>query len=236
MTANPLMVKLILYKNTLKSLSHLATVHPEVYIVRMRNAINRKNVVLFIAATVLFLMSCAPRKASGVPPVKKNENTIKITATFYPLYVLLLNITDGIDGTELSVLAPADTGCLHDYQLTTGDMKKIEDCDILVANGSGMEDFMEKIIGTKKDSIIFATEGYDLLDDNSHVWVSPSGAIFEANRITEGLCRLDPTHAAEYRKNAGIYMEKLSALKDHMHSTLDSHSGKKIVTFHEAFP
>ena len=75
MTANPLMVKLILYKNTLKSLSHLATVHPEVYIVRMRNAINRKNVVLFIAATVLFLMSCAPRKASGVPPVKKNENT-----------------------------------------------------------------------------------------------------------------------------------------------------------------
>lgn len=71
MTANPLMVKLILYKNTLKSLSHLATVHPEVYIVRMRNAINRKNVVLFIAATVLFLMSCAPRKASGVPPVKK---------------------------------------------------------------------------------------------------------------------------------------------------------------------
>lgn len=236
MTANPLMVKLILYKNTLKSLSHLATVHPEVYIVLMRNAINRKNVVLFIAATVLFLMSCAPRKASGVPPVKKNENTIKITATFYPLYVLLLNITDGIDGTELSVLAPADTGCLHDYQLTTGDMKKIEDCDILVANGSGMEDFMEKIIGTKKDSIIFATEGYDLLDDNSHVWVSPSGAIFEANRITEGLCRLDPTHAAEYRKNAGIYMEKLSALKDHMHSTLDSHSGKKIVTFHEAFP
>ncbi len=236
MTVNPLMVKLILYKNTLILIPHLATVHPEVYIVRMRNAIYRKNVILFIAAAVFFMTSCAPKKAAGVPPVKKNENTIKITATFYPLYVLLLNITEGIDGTELSVLAPADTGCLHDYQLTTGDMKKIEDCDILVANGSGMEDFMEKIIGTKKDSVISATEGYELVDDNSHVWVSPSGAIYETKKITEGLCRFDPVHAEQYKKNAAIYIEKLTALKDHMHSVLDGHSGKKIVTFHEAFP
>ncbi|MBQ0039895.1 MAG: zinc ABC transporter substrate-binding protein [Treponema sp.] len=202
----------------------------------MKNTVNRKNIVFILASLVFILVSCKGKAGKVVPGETENRNTIKITATFYPLYVLLQNITDGIDGIQLSVLAPADTGCLHDYQLTTGDMKKIEKCDILVANGSGMEDFIEKIVDTKKESLIFATEGFTLVDDNSHVWVSPTGAIHETKMIAEGLARLDPSHADQYKKNGEAYIEKLTTLKAQMHEILDPYAGKKIVTFHEAFP
>lgn len=202
----------------------------------MQNIFYRKKIAFVLLAASLLTFSCTKRKSTQVPAAKADENTINITTTFYPLYVILLNITDGIDGVSLSVLAPPDTGCLHDYQLTTGDMKKIENCNILVANGSGMEDFLEKIMETKKTSLVIATEGFELEDNNSHVWVSPSGAIHETQRIVEGLVHLDPVHAAKYAINGNNYISKLQNLRNEMHSQLDGFAGKNIVTFHEAFP
>lgn len=202
----------------------------------MNNTNNRKNLAFFMAAAIFLLSSCSPKKATAVQPDNTDTNTIKITATFYPLYVSLLNITDGVEGIELSLLAPPDTGCLHDYQLTTKDMKKIENSNILVANGAGMEDFIEKILETKKDSLIIASEGFELTDSNSHVWVSPEGAIHQTQRIVEGLSHLDPSNATKYVMNGNAYLLKLQNLRNHMHSILDEYSGKKIVTFHEAFP
>lgn len=202
----------------------------------MNNTNNRKNLAFFMAAAIFLLSSCSPKKATAVQPNNTDTNTIKITAIFYPLYVSLLNITDGVEGIELSLLAPPDTGCLHDYQLTTKDMKKIENSNILVANGAGMEDFIEKMLETKKDSLIIASEGFELTDNNSHVWVSPEGAIHQTQRIVEGLSHLDPSNATKYVMNGNAYLLKLQNLRNHMHSILDEYSGKKIVTFHEAFP
>lgn len=202
----------------------------------MNNTNNRKKLAFFMAAAIFLLSSCSPKKATAVQPNNTDTNTIKITATFYPLYVSLLNITDGVEGIELSLLAPPDTGCLHDYQLTTKDMNKIENSNILVANGAGMEDFIEKILETKKDSLIIASEGFELTDNNSHVWVSPEGAIHQTQRIVEGLSHLDPSNATKYVMNGNAYLLKLQNLRNHMHSILDEYSEKKIVTFHEAFP
>lgn len=202
----------------------------------MNNTNNRKNLAFFMAAAIFLLSSCSQKKATAVQPDNTDTNTIKITATFYPLYVSLLNITDGVEGIELSLLAPPDTGCLHDYQLTTKDMNKIENSNILVANGAGMEDFIEKILETKKDSLIIASEGFELTDNNSHVWVSPEGAIHQTQRIVEGLSHLDPSNATKYVMNGNAYLLKLQNLRNHMHSILDEYSEKKIVTFHEAFP
>ena len=44
-------------------------------------------------------------------------------ASFYPIWLFTRELTDGIDGVTVVNLAPPDTGCLHDYQLQTGDMK-----------------------------------------------------------------------------------------------------------------
>ena len=37
---------------------------------------------------------------------------------------MALNITDGVDGVLVESMAQQQTGCLHDFQMTTADMKK----------------------------------------------------------------------------------------------------------------
>lgn len=165
-----------------------------------------------------------------------NENALKITATFYPLYIMAMNITENVPDVSLAMLAPSDTGCLHDYTLTTKDMSAIEDCDILIANGAGMELFFDDAEKITNGAVINASEGFELVDDNPHIWVSPKGARYQVKKIAEGLAKFDSAHADLYKKNAEAYDKKLTTLSEKMHSALDEFAGKNIITFHEAFP
>jgi zinc transport system substrate-binding protein len=189
--------------------------------------------LLLLLSLLMPLSGCSKNKTESKDA--RNENELSICATFYPLYIMLLNITDGVADVKVSMLAPANTGCLHDYQLTTRDMTTIENCDILVANGAGMEDFLDKALELKNDRMIVASRGYSLVDDNAHIWVSPAGAIYEVQKIANGLEMLDSAHADLYAKNTDAYVEKLAALSDDMHARLNQFAGTKVITFHEAF-
>ena len=161
----------------------------------------------------------------------------KITASFYPLYIMLMNITQGVPNITLSLLAPADTGCLHDYQLTTKDMMAIEKSDAIVINGVGMEHFLEKVLETKEPKqIIVASDGFPVLDENPHVWVSPKGAAHQTMQIAKSLSQIDSGNSHLYMENARTYIEKLESLSQYMSSQLKPLSGTPAITFHDAFP
>lgn len=185
---------------------------------------------LAVAAAALISVSCSRKQEPA-------GSKTRITATFYPIYIMLMNICDGAQDVELSMLAPADTGCLHDYQLTTRDMAVIEDCTILVANGAGMEDFLEKAIRLKKDRTVVASEeNYTTVENNPHIWVSPAGAARQVRHIASALAELDEKNAGLYLKNGEEYAGQIEKLSERMHLQLDPYKGARIITFHEAFP
>lgn len=135
------------------------------------------------------------------------------------------------------------TGCLHDYQLTTEDMKTLEQADVFVVNGAGMESFLEKAAKQNPKMKTIEASNYkdiNLLkngdEENPHVWLSVTYSIAQVKAITAGLCEADPAHKDAYRKNALDYCMKLEDLKKEMHAQLDDLPHKDIVTFHEAFP
>ena len=172
---------------------------------------------------------------------KKTAEPFRIVTSFYPMYVATINITDGVDGVEVYNMTKPQTGCLHDYQLMTEDMKTLEKADAFVINGAGMEDFMGKVTEQqKKLKVIDASRGIELIHDeegdNPHVWLSVTEAIAQVRNIADQLKEADPAHADAYEKNAAAYIEKLTALKTEMHAALDNVPHKDIVTFHEAFP
>lgn len=98
-----------------------------------------------------------------------NKDKIKFLASFYPIYIMALNIVDGVDGVEVDCMAEVQVGCLHDFKLSTDDMRNIEKSDGFIINGAGMEGFIEDI-ANKVDGlqIIDSSTGIDLLADGHH--------------------------------------------------------------------
>jgi len=190
----------------------------------------------------LALVGCGADKAAEKPADKKAVQPLRIVTSFYPMYVATINITDGVDGVDVHNMTKPQTGCLHDYQLMTEDMKTLENADVFVINGAGMEDFMDKVTEQqKKLKVVDASRGIKLIHDdeegdNPHVWLSVTDAIAQVRNIADQLKEADPAHADAYEKNAAVYIEKLTALKTEMHAALDNVPHKDIVTFHEAFP
>lgn len=65
------------------------------------------------------------------------DEGLRVVTSFYPVYVTTLNVAAGVPGVEVSNLTSPHIGCLHDYQLTAGDVRKLADADLLLANGAG---------------------------------------------------------------------------------------------------
>lgn len=186
---------------------------------------------------------------------KTNSNKLKLVTSFYPIYIMALNITDGVDKVELVNMAEQNTGCLHDFQLRTEDMKNIESANALIINGAGMESFLDKILEEIPNKpIIDSSVGIDLLkseghhhdedgdhddhDDDSvnpHIWVSISNYIEQVKNISEGIISLDPENKEKYQKNTENYISKLSKLSDEMHNGLNDIAKRDIITLHESF-
>jgi zinc transport system substrate-binding protein len=187
--------------------------------------------------------STADTKKPDLDLDPKQESDLKIVSSFYPIYITLINITKDIDGISVTNMTEPQTGCLHDYTLTIGDMKKLEDADIFVINGAGMEGFLEDITSEMTGfNVIDASEGLELLeghhegDANPHIWVSISGCIEQTKNIANRLAELDKENSEKYLNNMNEYVEKLEVLKKQMHDELRDLPNRKIVTFHEAFP
>ena len=132
---------------------------------------NKKLVLLlgtmvFVAAIGAILISIVNGNATKT---KRTDNeTINIVTTFYPIYLIGMNLTDGIEGIELKSLTDMNTGCLHDYQLTTEDMKAISNADILITNGGGMETFLEDVINNYPElKIIESSKNVPLLKNDA---------------------------------------------------------------------
>lgn len=167
---------------------------------------------------------------------KKKDNSFKITATFYPLYVMLMNITENAENVTLQLLAPSDTGCLHDYSITTKDMKTIASSDIIIANGAGMEDFLDKALEITKGTLVTVSDGFNIIEENPHIWVSPKGAVHQVKTITSALAKADSKNAELYKANADNYIEEINLLSEKMKNELSAYKNYSIITFHEAFP
>lgn len=170
--------------------------------------------------------------------VSAAERPLRVTASFYPMYVMALNVVGDAPGVTVTCLTEPFVGCLHDYQLKAEDMKTLSKADVFVANGAGMESFLEKVIKEVPQlKMVDASQGAKLLPDNNpHLWVSVTGAIQQTHNITEALAAISPERAEIFRKNGSAYEAKLSALHDEMKLALKDVKSRGIITFHEAFP
>ncbi|MCL1981033.1 MAG: metal ABC transporter substrate-binding protein [Proteobacteria bacterium] len=92
---------------------------------------------------------------------------MRILATTFPMYQLVRNISQGVEGVEVDLMIPAEMGCPHDYALTPQDMRKLIRASVLVVNGLGMEEFLGAPIAKANPrlQVVDSSEGISQLLD-----------------------------------------------------------------------
>lgn len=172
---------------------------------------------------------------SGSDHDKKNSEFYVLTS-FYPMYIAAKNIIGDCEGIILQNLSEPQTGCMHDYQLTTEDMRNLSYADAFIVNGGGIENFLADVAKQYPDlTIIDACGQVELLEDNAHAWMSIADHMTQVRTITDHLAALDTDHASCYKKNCADYLEKLEALRRKQQETARSWKAQNILIFHEAF-
>lgn len=175
-----------------------------------------------------------------------------VVTSFYPIWLLALNLADGIPDLQVKNLASPDTGCLHDYQLQTGDMKVLAEADLFLVNGAGMESYLDLVYSAFPDlPVAQASDGIPLLREvdalqigeaeeegeaNAHIWLSAANMARMAENLAASMTEHLPAHQERIRQNLENLTSRLTRLDEELKAGLSSLPRHEIVTFHEAFP
>jgi len=188
-----------------------------------------------LLATVLVL--------SPLPPVAQGAD-LRVLASFLPMYLFARNVGGDAPGVTVEMMLPASLGCPHDYSLSPGDMRKIAESDVLIANGFGIEVFLGAPVRRANPKILVVETASSVAplraggphgDVNPHTWISPRNAIVQVRAIEKALSDLSPENAPVFRRNADAYAGRLEALAREFDETARRFRNRKIVTFHNVF-
>ena len=183
----------------------------------------------FILALLLLVCSAASAETT-------------VVCSFYPLRVFAENVLADVPDVKLETLAPAGTGCLHDFQLLPGDLRALSGAACLVINGAGMEDLFLPLLEKELPDLPLAdcSAEIPLIEDehgvNPHIWLNALNARQMVLNMGNRLSAILPEHAEQITANAEAYAAQLAALHEELSAQLGGLSSRDIVTFHEAFP
>ena len=193
-------------------------------------------VIILTIIVTLVILNINKRNRNNI-----NDEKIKIVTSFYPMYIIAENLLEGTNNTELVNMADVNVGCLHDYTLTTEDMKKVENADIFIINGLGMEIFLDKVINSNSDMYIIDSSAniQNLIKDgneiNPHIWTSIDNYILQVKNISKDLQVKDKLNEEIYKLNEEKYVEKLENLKEKYLEVSKELEGQKVIILNEAF-
>ena len=201
--------------------------------------IRKKCVGVLISLFMAFILTgCSVELQNTRNFVERDK--IAVVTTIYPVYDFVKNIAG--DRVEIINLVPAGMEP-HDFELSTGDMRLLEQADMFVYNGAGMEHFVERTLEALSNDRLLVVEAagniatFSSEDGHTdpHTWLSVKNAMAEATAIKEALVRSDPENASYYESNYEDYMVRLEELDSRYREELNGLSKNTIVVAHEAF-
>jgi ABC-type Zn uptake system ZnuABC Zn-binding protein ZnuA len=175
----------------------------------------------------------------GSPP----GSALKVVATTTIFADIVQNI--GGDRVTVTSIIPPGVGP-EDYEPKPNDAKLLNDARLIVSNGVGLDDFLEKLLSSGaagQTPRLVLGEGVPVLtvdgEANPHFWLDPTLVKqYYLPKIVGKLSELDPDGKASYEANAAAYGSQLDALDAKLKATIQEipQANRKLVTFHDAFP
>lgn len=156
--------------------------------------------------------------ACGTIETSASERDRPLVAT---TFTILADITARIAGDRADVESITQVGAdIHQYEPTTGDLRRVVGADLLISNGLGVDDWLTRFFQAGAAHTV-AAEGVDPLPivsgeyvgkPNPHAWISPREGKTYVRNITAALSEMDPGGADEFAQRAADYEAELDAL------------------------
>jgi manganese/iron transport system substrate-binding protein len=198
---------------------------------------------IVVVAVFLATAGCGAAGSATSPA----GDPIRVVATTTVLGDLVAQTGGGV--VAVTSLVPKG-GEVHTFDPTPSDLRAVADADLIVMNGLGLDDWLDKVIADSGDDapVVRVAEDLDgvhyLSGDgegeavNPHLWLNVKYAIKYVERIREALVTLDPARADGINASAEAYIARLDALDSWVLEQIDTipPEDRVIVSFHEAFP
>ncbi|MEW6602059.1 MAG: zinc ABC transporter substrate-binding protein [Nitrospirota bacterium] len=165
---------------------------------------------------------------------------IRILTTIAPLYSFTVNIAG--DAADVENLLASGAGP-HDFSLSPMDAKKLNDTDVLIINGVGLETWLDRVIASSdarktadgKLIVVDTSKGIVTMNNDPHIWLSPLNAVTQVRNISDALIKADPRNSDIYASNAEAYINRLNNLDREISDETKTWSKKEFVALHSAF-
>jgi ABC-type Zn uptake system ZnuABC Zn-binding protein ZnuA len=185
-----------------------------------------------------------PEVAASIAPIPSPApDALRIVTTTSVFADIVRNVAR--EHADVVSIIPNGVGP-EDFEPTPAEARSLADTDLMVSNGLGLDDFLERLLGSGTGASVprlVLGDGIpaDLLepDGNPHVWLDPSlVADHEIPAIVASLSGVDPAHATDFAANGAAYQAALLALDTELRAIVATipEGDRKLVTFHDAYP
>jgi len=175
---------------------------------------------------------------------KEPSGNPQVVATTLPVYEFTTLLCEGTNITTGQLIAE-NISCLHDYTLQVSQMRMLEQAELVVISGAGLDDFLYDVLPENR---LDASVGIALHcpdhehdhhghshEEDPHIWLSPERAKQMAQNICVGLSSRYPQYASTFEANLKQLKTRLDALQTYGEETLSNLSCREIITFHDGF-
>ena len=207
--------------------------------------------LLIVAALLAGLVACetpsatrlAPSAALAASVPRPDADALRVVATT----TVLADIVRSVGGTRTDVrsIVPPGVGP-EDYEPKPEDARALADAQLIVSNGVGLDDFLDRLItsgGGAATPHVVLGDGLPAIEvdgeANPHFWLDPT--IVQSGylpKVVEALSAVAPADRATFQANADAYRAALAALDAELLAQIATipEENRKLVTFHDAFP
>jgi manganese transport system substrate-binding protein len=144
-------------------------------------------------------------------------DTAEVLATF----TILADMAQEVAGDALEVSSLTRPGAeIHGYDPTPGDIRTAAGAEVILSNGLGLENWVDKLTADSDATRVTVTDGIDPVpiegtdEPNPHAWMSPALAKVYVDNIVDALSDFRPDHADTFRDNAEAYKSQLDEVQD----------------------
>lgn len=123
----------------------------------------------------------------------------------------------------------------HTYEVSPGVAQKVAGARVVIQNGIGYDDYMNKIEAASPNSKRQTIDVQDLLGlpnstPNPHLWYKPATMPAVAKKLASDLAAIEPSHRAYFEANVKAFDASLNPWLDAIAAFKASHAGTPVAT------